>query len=295
MSFKTYLSRGISYIIHGQPVVYNTVTANISSLSPNELLKDRTALITGGTSGIGLEMAISFINAGAFVVITGRDKVRLESACQRIRKETLQVEKIVSVVMDNRDVDTFNQKFIEILELTPNKQIDILVNNAGIIGEGCFGNIKSDVFDSVIGTNLKGVLFLSQIVAHHMKDNKIEGNILNIASSSSLRPVTQTYTLSKWGIRGLTLGMARMLAPHNIVVNGIAPGPTATPMLMHNKVDDNIYHEKLITGRYATPEEIANMGVILVSNMSRMIIGDIIYMTGGAGILTNDDMNYSFT
>ena len=294
MSIKTYLRRGISYIIHGQPIVNNNVTANISSLSPNELLKGRTALITGGTSGIGLEMAISFINAGAFVVITGRDESRLESARQKIRNKTMQAERIARVVMDNRDVDTFNQKFIEILELTPNKQIDILVNNAGVIGAGNFGNIKSEVFDSVIGTNLKGVLFLSQIVAHHMKDNKIEGNILNIASSSSLRPATQTYTLSKWGIRGLTLGMARMLAPYNIVVNGIAPGPTATPMLIHNKIDDNIYNPKLITERYATPEEIANMGVILVSNMSRMIIGDIIYMTGGAGILINEDINYTF-
>ena len=294
MSIKTYLRRGISYIIHGQPIVNNNVTANISSLSPNELLKGRTALITGGTSGIGLEMAISFINAGAFVVITGRDESRLESARQKIRNKTMQAERIASVVMDNRDVETFNQKFIEILELTPNKHIDILVNNAGIIGGGNFGNIKSEVFDSVIGTNLKGVLFLSQIVAHHMKDNKIEGNILNIASSSSVRPATQTYTLSKWGIRGLTLGMARMLAPYNIVVNGIAPGPTATPMLIHNKIDDNLYNPKLIAERYATPEEIANMGVILVSNMSRMIIGDIIYMTGGAGILTNEDINYTF-
>lgn len=126
-----------------------------------------------------------------------------------------------------------------------------------------------------------------------MKDNKIPGNILMVASSSSLRPAASAYTLSKWGLRGLTLGLARTLAPFGIVVNGIAPGPTATPMLLAEG-EDNIYHPKNPAGRYAMPCEIANMAVMLVSNMGRMIIGDIIYMTGGAGLITNEDMNYTF-
>ena len=67
-------------------------------------------------------------------------------------------------------------------------------------------------------------------IVRYMKDNKIKGNILNIASSSSLRPATSAYTISKWGIRGLTLGLAKSLAPLGIVVNGVAPGPTATPL-----------------------------------------------------------------
>ena len=127
-----------------------------------------------------------------------------------------------------------------------------------------------------------------------MKGHSIQGNILNIASFSSLRPADSAYTLSKWGIRGFTLGMAKTLAPHGIVVNGLAPGQTATPMLMKDSNDGNLSCLRTPLGRFATPEEIANMAVILVSDMSRSIMGDIIYMTGGSGLLTYEDNTYVF-
>lgn len=125
-----------------------------------------------------------------------------------------------------------------------------------------------------------------------MKENQIKGNILNIASSSSLRPAVSAYTLSKWGIRGLTLGLAKVLAPYGITVNGIAPGPTATPMLKSDV--DSITNNDIPLGRFVMPEEIANMAVFLVSEMGRSIIGDIVYMTGGAGVVTYEDMKYNF-
>lgn len=95
------------------------------------------------------------------------------------------------------------------------------------------------------------------------------------------------------GIRGLTLGLAKSLAPYGITVNGIAPGPTATPMLLEDS-QSNITNNSNPIGRYVLPEEIANMAVVLVSSMGRTIVGDMIYMTGGAGIITYDDINYSF-
>lgn len=143
----------------------------------------------------------------------------------------------------------------------------------------------------MLDTNLKGTAFLSRTVARYMIENKIQGNILNIASSSSLRPAISAYTLSKWGIRGLTLGLAKALIPYGIVVNGIAPGPTATPMLLPDGGED-IGNDTLPGGRYAMPEEIANMAVVLVSGMGRTVVGDIVYMTGGAGLITFEDMNY---
>lgn len=144
----------------------------------------------------------------------------------------------------------------------------------------------------MLDTNLKGVFFLSKKVAEYMKNNNVHGNILNIASSSSLCPANSAYCLSKWGIRGLTEGLARTLAPLDIVVNGIAPGPTATSMLMNDT--SNLYHSKLPLRRYALPEEIANMAVILVSSLCRTVVGDIVYMTGGAGNLTNENLTYNF-
>ena len=172
------------------------------------------------------------------------------------------------------------------------RRIDVLVNNAGVLGAS-MPNATAEAFDKVIDTNLKGVFFLSQLFGGYLKANKVEGNILNVGSSSCLRPATSAYTLSKWGIRGLTLGLAKSLAPYGVTVNGIAPGPTATPMLLKDG-QGNITNKGNPIGRYALPEEIANMAVVLVSPMGRTIVGDMVYMTGGAATVTYDDMDYTF-
>ena len=85
--------------------------------------------------------------------------------------------------------------------------------------------------------------------------------------------------------------MAKKYIKHNIVVNGLAPGPTATPMLLKNETN-NFRLNNNPSGRYALPEEVANFAVILTSQMGRLIVGDIIYITGGAGVITYDDINY---
>ena len=193
--------------------------------------------------------------------------------------------------MDNTKISTFESTFNEVLSMLDKRQIDILVNNAGILG-GHISNATEEEYSQVLDTNLKSVFFLSQLVGKYMKNNNIAGNILNIASSSSLRPAVSAYTLSKWGIRGLTLGLARVLAPYGITVNGIAPGPTATPMLIKDSLKNLAVNNPL--GRYALPEEIANMAVVLTSDMGRSIVGDIIYMTGGSALVSFEDMNYTF-
>ena len=282
-------ARSIRFIFRGVPVKH--VTASISTLSPNELLSGRCALITGGSSGIGKEIAKAFVNAGAKVVITGRDRERLNVACAEIKSFTKKESDVFPLVMDNSDVACIEDKIQEAISLVG--PISILVNNAGTVNFKNFGHTTEEDYDKVMNINLKGTYFLSQSIAKYMVKNAIEGNILNIASSSSMRPANSPYALSKWGTKGLTIGLARVLTQHNIVVNGIAPGPTATPMLGIDN-EGNIAHEKNLTGRHATPEEIANMATILVSGMSRMICGDIIYMSGGSGIVTTNDINYEF-
>lgn len=266
------------------------VTAQISLLPPTELLKGRTALITGGSSGIGYAIADAYLKAGATVIITGRSQYRLDEACQKLCYGGKYKDRVFGIVMDVSDSSCLEKSFDEACKVSDGS-IDILVNNAGIIGGG-FNSTSSEEFDNVINTNLKGTFFLSRIVADYMKKNLIKGNILNIASSSSFRPANSAYGLSKWGVRALTEGLARGLAPHGIVVNGIAPGPTATPMLLQGDTD-NIFKDNSLIGRYILPEEIANMAVILVSDMSRSIVGDIVCMTGGAGNITNEDLNFN--
>lgn len=261
-----------------------------------ELLNGRVALITGGTSGIGFATAKSFLNSGATVVITGRDIERVKNTCNKLISINAEnyTAKVYGIEMDISKTQEMEEKFREALSLLDGGKIDILVNNAGILQGGTFGNISENDYDMTLNTNLKGTYFLSQIVANYMKTNKIAGNILNIASSSSLRPAISPYNITKWGIRGLTLGLAKTLIPYGIVVNGLAPGPTATPLLVKDGYNGIEYVPSLPAGRYVTAEEIANMAVILVSACGKMIIGDIIYMTGGAGTITLDDVPYTF-
>lgn len=266
------------------------VNVNISSMTPNELLKGRCALITGGTSGIGFSIAEAFLNSGASVIITGRSQERIDAALAKFPKG-----KLFGIVLDNTKVDSFEGKFAEMVEIVKAEGIpiiDILVNNAGVNGKG-MPNATEDEYDKILDTNLKGTFFLSQMFGKYFVRNGIKGNILNIASASSLRPADSAYSVTKWGIRGLTLGLAKALGKNGITVNGIAPGPTSTPMLI-KRGDSNMSLERIPLGRYIMPEEIANIAVILVSDMSRSIMGELIFMTGGAANLTYDDVKYGF-
>lgn len=266
------------------------VNVAISSLATNEMLKGRCALITGGTSGIGFSIAKAFINSGATVIITGRTQERIDVAIAKLANSN-----VLGLVLDNTQIGTFERKHTEMLEMVKKvglSQIDILVNNAGVNGKG-MPYATEEEYDKILATNLKGVFFLSQLFGKYFVKNGIRGNILNIASASSLRPADSAYSVAKWGIRGLTLGLAKALGKDGITVNGIAPGPTATPMLRKGD-DGNMNLERIPLGRYITPEEIANMAVVLVSDMGRTIMGDLIFMTGGAANLTYDDVKYGF-
>lgn len=265
-------------------------SVKVISLPKSDWLKGRCALITGGTSGIGFAIAEAYIKAGAVVIISGRSQKRIDEALKQLPSGCK-----YGFVLDNCNVSSFDSTFQTMLDVLHRDNIpfiDILVNNAGVNFKGMPNAIEGE-YDMVLNTNLKGVFFLSQMFGKYLVSNKIEGNILNIASASSVRPADSAYTLSKWGLRGLTLGLAKSLGKKGITVNGIAPGPTATPMMI-KKGSTNMSHDRILLGRYIMPEEISNMAVILVSEMGRSIMGDIVYMTGGAGVLTYDDVTYSF-
>ena len=291
MGLKTKLKKTIIGILSQVPIKKH-VTANIVNLSPNELLKGRCALITGGTSGLGYSIAEAFIKAGAYVVITGRNKDKIQTACDSLNSHVDCGKKAVGCVMDITKVSEISDSFDRILKIIPFHKIDILVNNAGVMGRFGIANVDEEMFQNVVDTNLKGPFFLSGIVGRYMRDNGIEGNILNICSSSSIRPANSAYGISKWGLRGFTLGLAKSLLPYGITVNGLAPGPTATPMILKDP-KKGIGRQGLME-RQIMPEEIANMAVVLVSGIGKTIIGDVIYMTTGCGVITYDDIPCEF-
>lgn len=247
----------------------------------SDLLKGRTALITGGTSGIGYEIAKVFLLSGARVVITGRTQERVAEAARTLGKDCL------GIALDNLKVDLFS-KCLGIVRKEVG-EIDILVNNAGLLGDSSFGFVSKDSFDAIMDTNLRGPFMLSQVVAKGWIQKKIQGNILNVCSSSSFRPGDSPYALSKWGLRSMTLGLAKRLIPYGIVVNGIAPGPTATDGF-GREIDGAIDWSKNPQGRLVTPTEVANLATVLVSDLGRSVVGDILCVSGGAGVITFDDV-----
>ena len=124
--------------------------------------------------------------------------------------------------------------------------------------------------------NLKGTYFMCQTVAKYMIENKIKGHILIISSQSALEPSWSPYRLSKLGIDGITKGMAQRLLEHGIIVNAIGPGPTNTSM-QKNYREGNLYTPLNPIKRFTTPEEIAQIAKILVSDLGNTIVGQTIY------------------
>lgn len=244
----------------------------------SQLMKGRSALITGGTRGIGFAIAESFLRAGATVVIAGRNKEKVNEAVEQLRQRGGQIS---GIEMDVTKTEQFDGLLDAIAPF------DILVNNAGFVGGSGFGNTAEEDYDAIMDTNLKGAYFLSQSVAKRWIRDGVKGNILNVCSASSLRPGDSPYILSKWGLRTLTVGMAKQLIKHGIVVNGLAPGVTNTDKFANG--DDDISKPGNPSGRMLTKEEVGNMAVVLTSPLCRMVVGDILYMTGGGAIVTLND------
>ncbi len=242
-------------------------------------LQGKTALITGGTSGIGLAIAETFLQCGCQVIVAGSSQKKLDKV------KTDWQDKIQTIKIDVCDVQGMEEKVAVAASLARHGQIDILVNSAGIGSKLSYLDMTEAEFDKVLSINLKGTYFMSQAVAKHMIERKIQGHILNVSSASSIRPAWSPYHISKWGIRGLTIGLADLLLPYGIVVNAIAPGPVATPLL-GKQIGDSIGNPINPAGRYATPREIAELAVFMVGRTGDLIVGSSFFITGGGGIIS---------
>lgn len=254
------------------------------------MLENKTVLITGGAGGIGIAIAYGCLMNGADIILAGRNENKLLDAREYLCKNSCNEDNVSILVLDITKTGEIKKKLEEACQKTNNKKIDILINNAGVAAGDSIGQTSEFDYDKTLSTNLKGTYFLSQEFSNYLIENKIQGNILNVSSASGIRPAITPYMISKWGITGLTEGLAKKLIKNDIVVNGIAPGPTATDMLNLDGTD--LMYNNSPAKRYADPVEIANLAVFLISSLGRMIIGETVYITGGCGTLTLDDIEY---
>lgn len=246
------------------------------------VLKGKVALIIGGNSGIGLSIAQAFEKAGCKVIIAGSNLEKLQIASAKCGSN------VKTEVINIIDVENIDSRIKSAASLFEENRIDILVNSFGIHHNTGFETMRCEEYDRIMNINTRGVFFACQSFCNYLIENNLKGHVLNITSSSALRPAWGPYQMSKWAIRGFTLGLAKKMISHGIIVNAIAPGQTATPMLGRNE-DDDLYCTSAISERYLLPGEIATWATFLVSDLGNMIVGDTLYVTGGSGLITSDN------
>jgi NAD(P)-dependent dehydrogenase (short-subunit alcohol dehydrogenase family) len=250
-------------------------------------LQGKVAIVTGGGRGIGKAVSQGFAKAGAKVAITSRKINDLEAAAAEIRAfggEALPVQAHLAKVEEiNRMVGTVLGKF---------GRVDILVNNAGTSpAMGSVLDSDERLWDTVINLNLKGLYYTSQAVARVMKKQG-GGRIINVASIDGFKPEpgVSIYSISKAGVRMVTQAFAAELAPYNIRVNAIAPGPISTKMLdshwFHLSPEEAQKAKEALgkltpLGRVGEPEEIAGAAIYLASDASSYTTGAEIVVDGG--------------
>ena len=250
-------------------------------------LKDKKAIVTGGSRGIGKAIALGFAKAGAKVAVTSRKINDLEATAAEIKTfggEAFPVQAHLGKMEEiNKMVSTVMDKF---------GRIDILVNNAG--SSPAMGTVlDSDerLWETIMNLNLKGVYFTSQAVAKVMK-KQAGGKIINIASIDGFKPEpwVSVYSISKAGVRMITRTFAAELAPFNIQVNTIAPGPISTKMLdshwFHLPPEEAKKQKDALAritpmGRIGDPDEIVGAAIYLASDASSYTTGAEIVIDGG--------------
>ncbi|KAJ8721917.1 hypothetical protein PYW08_004319 [Mythimna loreyi] len=253
--------------------------------------QDKVVIVTGGSSGIGAATAIKFAEEGAKVAIVGRNKAKLDNVAKQCGNPLV----IVADVSKDADVKRIISETLKHFG-----KLDILINNAGI---GQQANIQAGdamaVFDNVLSTNLRSVVYLTHLAAPHLV--KTKGNIVNISSIAALRAVGVgyfSYCTSKAGLDHFSRSVAQELAESGVRVNIINPGPVRTDIVENagapkamQEVIFNQMQDMTALKRISVPEEIADLVLFLASDKAKAITGSSFVSDNGMLLKISDKPN----
>ena len=242
-------------------------------------LSDKTAIVTGGTRGIGKAMVEALTESGARVAFTYRSSSEeAEALKDALESKGREVRAFKSDVADFEAAQDTVKQVIDAWG-----SVDILVNNAGITKDGLMIRMSQEDWDAVIGTNLKGVFNFSKAVYRPMMKQR-SGKIINISSVVGVmgNPGQANYAASKAGIIGFSKSLAKELGSRGVTVNVVAPGYVATDMTaaLSDKAQEAML-QAVPLGRPASPDDVANAVVYLASSHADYITGHVLHVDGG--------------
>ena len=247
-------------------------------------LEGKVALVTGGSRGLGLQIAEGLGEAGAAVAVTARREEGLHKAVEHLTQRSIKAMSVVCDISKNDQVEAAVKKVLEQFQ-----HIDILVNNAGATWGAPFKDIPFEAWDRVIRVNVDGTYFVSRAVGLHMIERGQGGRIINIASVAGLRGSDPTvmptlpYNTSKGAVVNFTRALAATLAEYNITVNCICPGffPTRMTAATLERSGERIVAATPLR-RVGGDQDLKGIAVLFASAASAFITGQVIAVDGGA-------------
>lgn len=243
------------------------------------LLKDKVAIITGGSRGIGYATVEAFLKEGATVVLCGSRQETADQAVAKL-KEAFPEAVVEGIWPKLSNYNEVKAAFDQVVQKYG--RIDILVNNAGMSESTPFSSYTEETFDKVMDLNVKSVYNCTKAVSEYMTGQG-SGVILNTSSMVSIygQPAGMAYPTSKFAVNGITLSLARELGPKGIRVNAVAPGITYTDMMkaVPKEVIDPMVAQ-IPLRRIGQPEDIANAFVFLASEKASYITGVVLSVDG---------------